>query len=226
MPLLLPRTLCLFTALTVAALTGCTSSITEKEQYSGFLPDYANLREITTPSGDKTLRWISPSWNPDAYNTVAFRGLELYPAPQPNEQINIQTLQQLQAYLTDSALGVLGSKYAVVRTPEAAPPGSKTLQLRAAITGVSASNVGVRWYEVVPVAAVIGGVSAATGHRDQDTSLFIEAQLIDVASGQTMAKAVRKVRGNTLDNASQAVTPEDFKRAIDKLSNDLGAFIN
>ena len=52
---------------------------------------------------------------------------------------------------------------------------SKTLILRAAITGVNAENEGMKWYEVVPVAAVVGGVTAITGHRDQDTTLFILA---------------------------------------------------
>lgn len=213
----LRRPLCLFTALTVAALTGCTSSITEKKQYSGFLPDYANLREITTPSGDKTLRWISPSWNPDAYNTVAFRGLELYPAPQPNEQINIQTLQQLQAYLTDSALGVLGSKYAVVRTPEAAPPGSKTLQLRAAITGVSASNVGVRWYEVVPVAAVIGGGVGGDGSsRSGHFAVYRGAtdrcrQRPD--HGQGGAQGARQYAGQCQPGDNDSGLPERYRQA-------------
>ena len=29
------------------------------------------MEEVTTPSGDTALRWVSPSWNPNAYDTVA-----------------------------------------------------------------------------------------------------------------------------------------------------------
>jgi hypothetical protein len=83
----------------------------------------------------------------------------------------------------------------------------------------------MKWYEVVPVAAVVGGVSAASGHRDQDTTLFIEAEFIDAKTNQTVAKVVRKVFGSTLENASQKITAKDFKAAIDKLGTDLQAFI-
>ena len=59
-------------ALAGLMLSGCTSQVTEKEQYSGFLPSYNNLEEVTTTSGEKAMRWISPSWNPNAYDTVFF----------------------------------------------------------------------------------------------------------------------------------------------------------
>jgi len=206
-------------------LGGCTSQVTEKDQYSGFLPNYNNLEEVTTASGEKAMRWISPSWNPRAYDTVVFNKLELYPAPKPNERVNQQTLDELQNYMTSKAKGVLGQKYRVVSNESAAPAGSKPLILRAAITGVSASNEGMKWYEVVPIAAVVGATQAATGHRDQDTNLFIEAEFIDTKTNQTVAKVVRKVFGTQLSNESQKITTKDFKAAIDKLNADLWAFI-
>ncbi|MEB0045908.1 MULTISPECIES: DUF3313 domain-containing protein [unclassified Pseudomonas] len=221
----LSRKLFFGVALASLVLGGCTSKVTEREQYSGFLPNYNNLQEVTTASGEKAMRWVTPSWNPNAYDTVAFKRLELYPTPQPNERINRQTLDELQNYMTNNAKGVLGQKYRIVPNPQSAPAGSRTLILRAAITGVSASNEGMKWYEVIPVAAVVGGVSAATGHRDQDTELFIEAELIDASNNQTVAKVVRKVFGQQLKNASQTITANDFKAAINKLTSDLQAFI-
>jgi len=206
-------------------LSGCTSKVTDQAQYSGFLPNYSNLQEVTTTSGEKAMRWVAPSWNPSAYDTVVFNRLELYPQPQPNERINRQTLDELQNYMTAQAKGVLSQKYQVRTNATSVPPGSKTLILRAAITGVNASNQGMKWYEVIPVAAVVGGVSAATGHRDQDTELFIEAEFVDANTHQTVAKVVRKVFGSTLSNASQKITTNDFKAAISKLTSDFQAFI-
>ncbi|MGH8389872.1 MAG: DUF3313 domain-containing protein [Pseudomonas sp.] len=212
-------------ALTGLLLGGCTSKVTEKEQYSGYLSNYNNLQEVNTPSGGTAMRWVSPSWNPNAYDTVAFTRLELYPAPKPNEQVNKQTLNDIQTYMTNKAKATLGQKYRVVNSPSAAPAGSKTLVMRAAITGVSASNKGMQWYEVVPIAAIVGGVSAATGHRDQDTELYIEAEFIDAKNNQTVAKVVRKVFGKELENDSQKVTAQDFKAAIDKMGTDFQAFV-
>ncbi|MDE1165867.1 MAG: DUF3313 domain-containing protein [Pseudomonas sp.] len=221
----LPSQLLIGAALTGLLLVGCTSQVTEKDRYSGFLPNYNNLQEVTTPSGEKAMRWVSPSWNPNAYDTIAFKQLELYPAPRPDERVNRNTLDELQSYMTRNGKATLGQKYRVVPDVNSAPAGAKTLVLRAAITGVSASNEGMKWYEVIPVAAVIGGVSAASGHRDQETALYIEAELIDASNNQTVAKVVRKVLGTTLENASQSITTNDFKAAINKLNSDVAAFI-
>ncbi|APC14651.1 sodium:proton antiporter [Pseudomonas frederiksbergensis] len=221
----LSRKLLVGVALTSLLLSGCTSKITEKEQYSGFLSNYNNLQEVTTPSGETAMRWVTPSWNPKAYDTVAFKQLELYPAPKPNERVNRQTLDQLQTYMTDNAKSVLSQKYRVVPNVQSAPAGSRVLVIRAAITGVSASNEGMKWYEVVPVAAVVGATQAASGHRDQDTELYLEAEMVDASNGQTVAKVVRKVFGKQLKNASQQVTANDFKAAIQKLNSDLQAFL-
>ena len=221
----LTRKLFVGVALTSLLLGGCTSKITEKEQYSGFLPNYNNLQEVTTASGEKAMRWVTPSWNPNAYDTVAFKRLELYPAPKPNERVNRQTLDQLQTYMTDNAKSVLSQKYRVVPNVQSAPAGSRVLVIRAAITGVTASNEGMKWYEVVPIAAAVGATQAATGHRDQDTELYIEAEMIDASNGQVVAKVVRKVLGEQLKNASQPVTANDFKLALKKLDSDLQAFL-
>ncbi|MNJ69965.1 hypothetical protein D3C77_663750 [compost metagenome] len=97
--------------------------------------------------------------------------------------------------------------------------------MRAAITGVNAENEGMKWYEVVPIAAVVGATQAATGHRDQETTLFIEAEFVDAKSNQTVAKVVRKVFGTELKNESQKITAKDFKAAIDKLGTDFQAFL-
>ena len=221
----LSRKLFIGVALTSLLLGGCTSKVTEKDQYSGFLTDYNNLQQVTTTSGETAMRWVSPSWNPNAYDTVVFNKLELYPAPKPTERVNRQTLDELQNYMTSKVKGVLGQKYRVVSSEQSSPGGSKKLIMRAAITGVNAENEGMRWYEVVPVAAVVGGVSAASGHRDQDSTLFIEAEFKDASTNQTVAKVVRKVFGSTLSNASQEITAKDFKVAIDKLASDLQAFV-
>lgn len=219
----LSRNLLVGASMAVLLLSGCTSKVTERNEYSGFLPNYNNLSEVTTNSGEKAMRWVIPSWNPNAYDTVVFNRLELYPAPKPNERVNRQTLDELQNYMTSKAKGTLGQKYRVVSSNP--PAGSKALILRAAITGVSASNEGMKWYEVVPIAAVVGATQAATGYRDQDTNLFIEAEFIDAQTKQTVAKVVRKVFGTQLSNESEKISTKDFKEAIDKLNADLAAFI-
>ena len=77
----IPRKLFVGIALSSLLLAGCVSKVTEQSQYSGFLPSYDGLQEVTTPSGQKAMRWMAPGFTPSAYNTVVFNQLEMYPAP-------------------------------------------------------------------------------------------------------------------------------------------------
>lgn len=221
----IPRKLFVGIALSSLLLASCVSNVTEQSQYSGFLPSYDGLQEVTTPSGQKAMRWMAPGFTPSAYNTVVFNQLEMYPAPKPNERVNLQTLQSLQEFASSSVKSTLAQRYKVVPTLQAAPAGARTLIMRAAITGVSASTEGMHWYEVVPIAAVVGGVSAATGHRDQNTELYVEAYFVDATSGLPVMKVVRKVFGKTLENNSQAITANDFKAAIKGVTDDMSALL-
>jgi hypothetical protein len=205
---------------------GCVSDVTEQGQYSGFLPDYSQLKRETTSSGHPVMRWIDPDFRPRTYSTVAFSTLQMYPSPKPNERVDRRTLEDLQNYASSSVRDTIALRYKLVTGPKPTSAQERTMVLRAAITGVSSSNEGMKWYEVVPVAAVVGAASAATGHRDQNTELYIEASLTDAATGKPLAYVVRKVFGETLENDKQAITVKDFERAIKEMNSDLSIVLN
>ncbi|MNG05047.1 hypothetical protein D3C84_882190 [compost metagenome] len=93
--------------------------------------------------------------------------------------------------------------------------------MRPAITAVSASTKGLRPYEVIPIALVAAGVSAATGIRDQDTTLATEAAFIDSASNKVVAEVVRKGAGADLENSSQVVQATDFRAVLNIWAQDM-----
>ncbi|AHL75356.1 NhaP-type Na+(K+)/H+ antiporter [Stutzerimonas stutzeri] len=222
----MPKAFLISVVLSNIMLGGCASKITEEEQYSGFLPSYEGLKQTTSANGQPVMRWVAEGFNPDAYDTVAFDQLELYPEPKPDERINLQTLRELQSLTSTSVSNALAQKYTIVPSADAAPANSRTLVLNAAITGVTASNEGMQWYEVLPVTAVAGAVSGAAGYRDQNTELYVEADLLDAATGQPVVKIVRKVLGDTLGSSRQAITANDFRSAIKGLGEDVNAFVN
>ena len=65
----LSRNLLVGAALASLLLGGCTSKVTEKAQYSGFLSNYNNLQEVETQSGGTAMpvpiraRWVSRASN-------------------------------------------------------------------------------------------------------------------------------------------------------------------
>ncbi|MGV8918866.1 MAG: DUF3313 domain-containing protein [Pseudomonas sp.] len=213
-------------ALSSLLLASCSSKITEKDQYSGFLPNYSGLKEATSPSGQPVMRWIDPGFQPRAYRTVVFDRLQMYPAPKPDERVNRQTLQDLQAYASSTAKETIALRYNVVPNLQSLPKGQPAMVLKAAITGVSASNEGMQWYEILPITAVVGAASAATGHRDQNTNLYIEASITDATTGRPLVYVVRKVIGQSVENDKQAITANDFKKAIREVNSDLSIMLN
>ncbi len=174
----MPKAFLLSVVMSNTMLGGCASKVTEEGQYSGFLPSYEGLQQTKSASGQPVMRWVAEGFNPDAYDTVAFDQLELYPAPKPDERINLQTLQELQSLTSTSVRSALAQKYTIVPGGDTASAKSRTLVLNAAITGVTASNEGMQWYEVLPLTAVAGVVSGAAGYRDQNTELYVEADLL------------------------------------------------
>jgi hypothetical protein len=204
---------------------GCVSKVAQPEQLSGFLPNYQGLEEQTTPSEQKVLRWVAPGFDPKAYSTVVFKQVELYPAPKPTQRVNLQTLEDVQAMASDSIRSAFAPSFTIISDTQQVPADSRTLILQAAITHVSANNEGMHWYEAVPIAAIVGTTQAATGHRDQTAELYIEADLIDAKTGMPVAKVVRKVFGETVDNASQPVVANDFKAAFKGMTSDMQALL-
>jgi hypothetical protein len=213
-------------ALSCVLQVGCVSKVAQPNQYSGFLPNYQGLQEQTTPSEQKVLRWMAPGFDPHAYSTVVFQQVELYPAPKPSERVNLKTLHDVQDMASTSARTALAPYYTIASRVPQAPADSGTLILQAAITHVSANNEGMHWYEAVPIAAIVGATQAATGHRDQTSELYLEADLVDAKTGLPVAKVVRKVFGETVENASQPIAANDFKAAFKDMTNDMQALLS
>lgn len=204
----------------VVAIGGCATNTTSQSQYSGFLSSYEGLSKATTPSGATVLRWVDPSFNAANYTHVIYQPVRFYPEPHPSERISQQTLLELLNYTNDQLSAALFSRLRPARV--GAGPG--TLAFRGAITGVDASTQGLKPYEVIPVALVVAGATAASGGRDQNSELYLEAELIDTSTGKPVLRVVRKGLGKTLDNDRQALTADDLKSVIDDLTQDVLSF--
>lgn len=201
------------------ALTGCASKLAQPNQYSGFLKDYSNLKEATTASGKSELRWIDPNYNPANYDNVVYHPVTYYPVPKPTTQVGEKALQDILNYTNKQLKQAISE-----RKPLATTAGKRSLIFRGAITGVDSSKEGLQFYEVVPVAMIVAGTQAATGHRTMDTDLYFEAELIDASTNKPVIKVVRKGEGKTLANENTPLTIETMKQVIDDMAVDAVKF--
>lgn len=71
---------------------------------------------------------------------------------------------------------------------------------------------------------MIASTMAVSGHRTQNTTLFLEAQLIHQDTGKTVMEVVRKGYGKTVSNDSAPVTANEVKAAIDNMVTDIVKF--
>lgn len=201
---------------TSLALAGCASDYVAPEHYSGFLKDYSQLKEGTSPSGAPVMRWIQPNLDVNKFKSVFIEPSQFYPKPQPTDKIPSTTLNGITQYYNQA----LQTQFSKVM-PLAKGPGPGVLIVRPAITAVSSSTKGLRPYEVIPIALIAAGVSTATGIRDQDTSLSTEAQFLDGSTGKVVAEVIRKGAGAELENDEQVMTAKDAKAVLDGWAVDM-----
>lgn len=197
-------------------VVGCSSKVTQPDEYSGFLKDYSRLKEAKSPSGAEVMRWVDPTLNVNKYTSVYVEPSQFYPAPQPTAKIPQSTLNGITQYY-DQALKREISK----SLPLASAPGPGVIVVRPAITAVSSQTEGLKAYEIIPVALVAAAVSTATGIRDQETDLATEAVFIDGQTQDVVAQVVRKGTGKPLENDSQVMTANDVKHVIDGWASDM-----
>jgi hypothetical protein len=198
------------------ALAGCSSKVTQPDEYSGFLGDYSRLKEEKSPSGAEVMRWVDPKIDLAKYSRIYIEPTQLYPKPQATVKIPSATLAGITSYY-DQAL----KREAGKSLPLATSPGPGVLVVRAAITAVSSKTEGLKPYEVIPIALVAAAVSTASGIRDQETTLGTEAVFLDGGNNAVIAQVVRKGTGKPLSNESQVMKPDDVKGVIDGWAADL-----
>lgn len=200
------------------ALTGCASKLAQPEQYSGFLKDYSKLKETTSASGKPELRWISRT---TIRATMTTSSTVQSPTTRCRNQrpVGEKALQDILNYTNKQMKQAISE-----RKPLATTAGPRSLIFRGAITGVDTSKEGLQFYEVIPVAMIVAGTRAATGHRTMDTNLYFEGELIDAKTNKPVIKVVRKGEGKTLSNESTPLTADTLKQVIDDMAIDAVKF--
>ncbi len=197
-------------------VVGCSSKVTQPDEYSGFLSDYSHLKEAKSPSGAEVMRWVDPNLNLSRYTSVYIEPTQFFPKPQATTKIPESTLQGISNYYNQAL------KREVVKSlPLANGPGPGVIVVRAAITAVSSKTESLKPYEYIPVALVAAAVSTGAGIRDQETTLGTEAQFLDGDSGKVVAQVVRKGTGKPLANDSQVMKADDVKGVIDGWAADM-----
>ena len=134
-----------------------------------------------------------------------------YPEGEPTPQVSAQLQTEVREYASSALKREVGKVVALT-----SQPGPSVLRMRLAITGISTAAEGLKGYEYIPIAAIVAGVSSASGERDRETFVLTEAELLDSTTGERLFIQVYKAKGEILlENDEEQVTLDTVRDMID-----------
>lgn len=210
----------LATLLACGILASMSPALAEETAHSGFLPDYTKLEKQKDAKGSELERWQSPNLTKGSYQKILLEPVTFFPAPQGSDQISEQVLSDTQAYL-DKSLRTVG----LADIPQVTEAGPGVLRIKVAITAVDTHNVGLKPWQLIPVALVVQGAKRASGNVKQNVDINVEALVSDSVSGEVLAMSVRKGKGHEIKNEEVQVTVDDLKPRIDEWMQSVAALI-
>lgn len=189
----------------------------ELRYISGYLePEiYKKLEAVDIRDGVTGFRWVGPKLNFANYKKVLIEEIVLYPKPEPTPQVSKETLDQMVDYLTVKLVDKIG---AVLQL--SFDPGPDVVRMQAAITGIEITTEGMQPKEIVPVAAIFGGLKALSGTRDQDVVVFFEAKFLDSVTGELIGAIVRQIEGEQLEGKREKLEMKHLEKSLDQASSD------
>jgi hypothetical protein len=206
----------------LSILAGCaatqTKELANREQYSGYLSNYDDLKEVTGANGNEYLRWITPGITAGTYTSIYMQSVIFYPKLTPQQLADRDTLAQIRDYLSEAIKKELDGAGVL-----ATGPGPGVAEVQLAITGVYIGDEGVKALEFLPIGAVIGLGERAMGARDQIVQVVVEGKGTDSQSGKLISTVVYKGVGEDLPNDRTQLTLDDVKPVLDMWAKNMVA---
>ena len=176
----------------------------------------------TTPNpqyeevSDNHSRWISEKLKSGSYKHVIIDAVALSPMPEGLSSDQKTRLNELFTAFDQILLAELSSKTSVVEMP-----GVGIARIQPMFTSVTSSTQGMKAYEILPIAALLGGIKAATGTRAKEVELWLEAKVVDSQTNELLARIVRKGTAEQADRKQATVV--DVREMLQEWAKDAAA---
>ena len=156
---------------------------------SGFLKDYSELTVQKDVKGAERRIWINDKATWSRYERILVDPIVFHPQPEGTVQVTLGTLFDIRNYLN---AGI--PKAAAASMPLATAAGPGVLRLRAAITAVSVDK-SLKPYQIIPIALIFTAAKRSAGSESYSVKLQLEAEILDSASNEVLARVVREAKG-------------------------------
>ena len=189
--------------------TAVNPSLSSSSSASGSAASTPQYEEV---SGNHT-RWIGDKLVAGNYKHLLIDSVVMDPAPKGLTSGQQALLDELFTTFNKILLNGLSAKVSVVNAP-----GDGVARLQPTFTNISSTMQGMKAYEVVPLAALLGGIKAATGTRDKEVELWLEAELVDSQTNEILARIIRKGSADQADRKQAEV--EDVREMLQQWAKE------
>ncbi|MFC3152510.1 DUF3313 domain-containing protein [Litoribrevibacter euphylliae] len=182
--------------------------------YTGFIKDYRSFNQVEEQEREfvTSKAWIAPGVDLRSYHTAIVAPIRIERGIARDRQVTNKAINSIRKYMQRAMSKKLQEYYRVSDQPY-----GKTLTARVAITGIETKDEALRFYEFLPAALAVTGVSKAIGVRDEEIYVFVEAEFVDAQSEEVVAKTlVGMVGQERLENKWEEITLAKVKTSIDQ----------
>ncbi|MBV1961432.1 MAG: DUF3313 domain-containing protein [Immundisolibacteraceae bacterium] len=204
------RRLSLWSLFLAITLTGCAA------QQRGSTVTNTAASSTTKTISDSTLleqaskdhsRWVSDALKSGKYKHIMIDAVAMKPMPKNLTADQQGQLKELFAVFDKILRAEMSQRISVVSTS-----GADVARLQPTITSVTSSTQGMKAYEVIPIAAILGGIKAATGTRAKEIEISLLANVIDSQTSEVLATVVRRGTADQADRMQASV--EDVREIL------------
>lgn len=205
----------LLAAVMAGLLGACSSTTAQKptQAYNGYFDNYPQMQQVTAEDGEPVLRWVSPNLASFSVGDIIIDSIQFA----DNKDIPSNFSDELLAELKQALRNKLIEQVSKV-VPVTEQAGNNTIKLKLALTGIKMENEALSPLEFIPLRAVMSSIEAAAGGRDQDVHLYIESQLVNAKTGETLFASVRHGEADQLASKTRQAELDDFEDLIEDWS--------
>lgn len=205
-------------ALILSVMTGCAlfapKAPSVDRPYTGFIDDYRPFNKVDAQEREfvASKAWIAPGAQLNSYRTAIVEPIRIERGIHRDRQVTNKAMGDIRKYMAEAMTNKLSEYYRVSDQPY-----GKTVKARIAITGLETKDEALRFYEYLPAALAVTGVTKIVGIRDEEIYIFVEAEFVDAQTNEVVAKTlVGMVGQERLENKWEEITLAKVKSSIDQ----------
>lgn len=196
----------LFTSLCLAALVSGCAAPKAIDTKSGFLSDYSKLE--SSKKDENAAVYFAEGYNPQNYKNITFAPVKVHLSPDLAKDSNLgpEQQEQIASYVAKELDKALSKGFS--------GKGEGTLNIRSSVSGLSSKSENLAFYQYLPVTLAAAAAMEASGQRDKELFVFMEAEAIDEKTGEVVAA---KLVASQLGLADTGDLKDDPVKAIEPL---------